>query len=98
MILKFKDRNLQRLAEDASYSGSYSPPVITSFRKKIQIIEAATDERDLYGLKSLHFEKLKGDRKGQYSIRLNKQWRLILSMVKDINNKIVLVISIEDYH
>ena len=98
MILKFKDRNLQRLAEDSSYSGSYSPPVITSFRKKIQIIEAATDERDLYGLKSLHFEKLKGDRKGQYSIRLNKQWRLILSMVKDINNKIVLVISIEDYH
>ena len=98
MILKFKHRNLQRLAEDASYSGSYSPSVITSFRKKIQIIEAATDERDLYGLKSLHFEKLKGDRKGQYSIRLNKQWRLILSMVKDKNNKIVLVISIEDYH
>ena len=37
-----------------------------------------TDEQDLRSLKSLRYEKLKGARFGQHSLRLNKQWRLIL--------------------
>ena len=42
------------------------------------MIRAAVDERDLYGMTSLHFEKLLGDREGQHSLRLNKKWLGVL--------------------
>ena len=60
-------------------------------------IDAARDERDLYALKGLHFEKLKG-RTRERSVRLNKQWRLIVSSEKDDDGTYILVIDIEDYH
>jgi len=56
------------------------------------------DEREFYALKSLHFEKLKGDRAHQRSMRLNSQWRLILEFEEDSDGKIAVIVSIEDYH
>jgi proteic killer suppression protein len=44
----------------------------------MQYIRAASDERDFYALKSLHYEKLHGKRSHQRSMRLNDQFRLIL--------------------
>ncbi len=64
----------------------------------MQVIRAALDERDFYAMKSLHFEKLSGNREGQNSMRLNEQWRLILRLEKSESGKIVVVISITDYH
>ena len=51
-------------------------------------------------LKSLHFEKLKGERgnRGERSIRLNKQFRLILTISSDDRGKLLLILDIEDYH
>jgi proteic killer suppression protein len=40
----------------------YPAEVVDAFFEKMSIIEAAIDLRDLYALKSLHFEKLKGTR------------------------------------
>ncbi len=64
----------------------------------MQAIRGAIDERAFYALKSLHFEKLKGDRKHQHSMRLNKQWRLILELRRQGQQKVVWVMGIEDYH
>jgi toxin HigB-1 len=49
------------------------------------IIAAALTERDLYANKGLRFEKLVGQRgkQGQRSLRLNKQWRLIVTLEED---------------
>lgn len=54
----------------------------------------------MYALKGLRFEKLKGKRgkQGQYSLRLNQQWRLIVSLEEDEEGKYILIIDIEDYH
>lgn len=49
-------------------------------------------------MKSLHFEKLKGQRAGQRSIRLNRQWRLIVVIEHDDQGKSIVVLDIEDYH
>jgi proteic killer suppression protein len=49
-------------------------------------------------MKSLHFEKLKGARSHQHSIRLNRQWRLIVELERSANGRLVIVVSIEDYH
>jgi plasmid maintenance system killer protein len=41
-------------------------------------LEAAVELRDLGALPGNRLEALKGDRKGQYSIRINEQWRICL--------------------
>ena len=64
----------------------------------MQVIRAAVDERDLYAMKSLHFEKLKGSRQDERSLRLNKQWRLIVKIVAATPKNLVAVLGIEDYH
>lgn len=98
MEVQFKDDDLDKLETDSNFSGGYSQAVVSAFRKRMQIIRAAPDERNFYGLRSLHFEKLKGDRSHQHSMRLNDQWRLIIEFDKEKNPKTVIVIRIEDYH
>jgi proteic killer suppression protein len=98
MEIDYADGDLKRLATDPSFDGGHSREVVKAFRKRVQLIQAAIDERDFYALKSLHFEKLAGDRHGQHSMRLNKQWRLILTLEKRGNGKTVVIIEIADYH
>ena len=45
-------------------------------RLKLDRLEAATSILDLSALPGNRFEALKGDRKGQYSVRINDQWRV----------------------
>ncbi len=47
-----------------------------SARLKLDRLESATSLRDLAALPGNRFEALVGDRKGQYSIRINDQWRI----------------------
>jgi proteic killer suppression protein len=49
-------------------------------------------------MKSLHFEKLKGARRHQHSLRINDQFRLILEIVRIDGTKRIKIIKIEDYH
>lgn len=44
--------------------------------KRLEILDAATDVRELGMLPSNRLERLHGDRAGQYSIRINQQWRI----------------------
>jgi proteic killer suppression protein len=94
----FADESLRRLESDLAFEGGFRREVVRAFRKRMQMIRAARDERDFYSLKSLHFEKLKGDREGQYSMRLNQQWRLILEIEKRSNSSTIVIVSIVDYH
>ena len=98
MEVQFANPDLDRLERDGDFDGGYSPEAVRGFRKVMRIIRAAVDERDLYAMKSLHFEKLKGDRQDQRSLRLNRQWRLIVEIVSATPKNIVAVIGIEDYH
>ena len=56
------------------------------------------NENDLRRLKSLHFEKLKGDRVPQYSMRLNAQFRLIFEIEKGEQGNTLVILGIENYH
>jgi proteic killer suppression protein len=98
MEVRFEDASLDRLETDPEYAGGYDQAIVRAFRLRMQMIRAALDERAFYELKSLHFEKLKGDRSHQHSMRLNKQWRLILEFDGSGSTKIVCIIAIEDYH
>ncbi len=98
MEVSYRDSSLDQLEVDTGFDAGFSRAVVKAYRKRIQMIRAAVDERAFYALKSLHFEKLKGDRKGQYSMRLNDQWRLILKLRKKGSETTADIVSIEDYH
>jgi plasmid maintenance system killer protein len=66
-------------------------------RKRMQQIRAATDERTFYASRAPNFEKLKSSREGQYSMRLNDQWRLIVELKGEAPRKTVHVVEIADY-
>ena len=86
------------LGTDRDYDAGFERAVVKGYRKLMQIIRAAPDERDFYALRSLHFEKLEGARSHERSMRINKQWRLIVELKGISPNKRVLVKAIEDYH
>lgn len=94
MEVEFDDENLDRLETDARFMSGFSAALVSLFRRRMQTIRSAPDERDLYALKSLHFEKLKGPRNHQHSIRLNDQWRLILEFKGKAPNKTVAIVTL----
>jgi proteic killer suppression protein len=73
-------------------------PAFGGFRdkaeRKLAILDAAESEDNLAGLPGNRLEALKGDRKGQYSIRINDQWRICFRW-KDGD---AYEVEIVDYH
>jgi proteic killer suppression protein len=98
MQVEFDDRALDRLETDPDFTAGFSGDVVRGYRKVLQSIRAAPDERTLFGLRGLRFEKLKGKRQHQHSLRINKQWRLIAELRGKGNDKRLAVLAIEDYH
>ncbi len=98
MEVDFADDDLDRLEVEAEFSAGFGPEIVRGFRKVMGALRAAHDERDLYGSRGLRFERLEGKRKHQYSLRINKQWRLIIELQSEAARKRIRVIGIEDYH
>jgi toxin HigB-1 len=96
--VEFKNRDLDRLETDRRFTAGFGSDVVKAFRRRMQAIRAADDERDLAAVRGNNVEKLKGNRSHQYSMRLNDQWRLILEIRKSTPKNSVIVIDIEDYH
>lgn len=98
MELRFRDKTHQKLEIDAAFSGGFPSEIVKAYRSRVNFIRQAQDERDLYSMKSFRFEKLKGSRSNQRSIRLNDQWRLILEFEGVAPSKTALIVGIEDYY
>jgi len=64
--------------------------------KRLEILAAAATLADLRNLPSNRLEALKGDRAGQYSIRINDQWRLCFEWPRDADGP--SNVEIIDYH
>jgi len=74
MIVGFRDKRTRDFANGKpvkAFSGIDRPA-----RMKLDRMEVATTLRDLAVLPGNRFEALSGDRKGQYSIRINDRWRI----------------------
>jgi proteic killer suppression protein len=65
-------------------------------KKRLLILKNAVSRNGLMLLPSNHFEALSGDRKGQYSIRINQQWRICFEWPD--NHPKPFNIEIVDYH
>ena len=98
MLVEYCDDTLRLLAEDPAYRPRrWHADVILAYRKKIQLISDAVDERDLRAMRSLRLEQLSGDRKGTSSIRINDQFRLILTF-KTEGERVAVILELVDYH
>jgi proteic killer suppression protein len=98
MDIEFGDSRLSLIETERAMETRLPVAVITSCRHKLVVLRAAPDERTLRNWKSLHYEKLEGNRSGQRSIRLNKQWRLVFTLNSDLRPPRITVLSVEDYH
>lgn len=98
MLVEFQDHDLDRLETDAAFAAGFPTEIVRAYRRRLQAIRAAVDERDLYVFASWRFKKLRGDRSHQRSIRLNDQWRLIVEIIEARPSNVMLIIGIEDYH
>jgi len=90
----FKDQDTKRFAEGKKVAKWEQFRL--QVEKRLRILDAATSLSDLAALNSNRLEALKGDRKGQYSIRINQQWRICFEWPKDATGP--LNVEIVDYH
>ena len=74
MIGSFRDKRTREFA-DGKYIKAFSG-FSRQAEMKLDQLEAAASLKDLAALPGNRFKALKGERKGQYSIRINDQWRI----------------------
>lgn len=93
MIRSFRDKETAKVW-NREYSKKLPNDIQERALMKLQQLHAAGDLRDLLIPASNQLEALKGDRKGEHSIRINRQWRICFTW-KDGH---AFEVEIADYH
>jgi proteic killer suppression protein len=93
MIQSFRDKETAKVW-NREYSKKLPGDIQERALMKLQQLHAASDLKDLSIPAANQLEPLKGHRKGEYSIRINKQWRLCFKW-KDGH---AFEVEIADYH
>ena len=83
MIQSFRDRWLKDFYLQDKTSKKILSEIQDRLFRKLQLIDDTVCDLDLRSPPSNHFEKLKGNLKGKYSIRVNKHWRLVFTWLEE---------------
>lgn len=75
MIRSFKGKLTQSVA-DGSLRKGFPVDLIRRTQQLLTLLDVATSVEDLQSPPGNRLEKLSGDREGQYSVRINRQWRI----------------------
>jgi toxin HigB-1 len=92
MIKSFRDKKTQLLYEGERVKDFQA--FARQAEKRLRILDAADTLEALMRLPSNHFKALSGDRKGQFSIRVNDQWRVCFEWHDDGPANVHII----DYH
>ena len=93
MIKTFRSKETEKIY-NREFSSKLPSNIQRTALKKLWMLDAAPDINSLRVPPSNHLEALKGERKGQHSIRINKQWRICFVW----NNGDAFDVEIVDYH
>ena len=93
MIRSFADKATQRVWRE-EYVRALDRSLQRVVLRKLELLHAAADVEDLRIPPGNRLERLTGDRRGQYSIRVNAQWRLCFTWHEGGADDVELV----DYH
>lgn len=75
MIRSFRDKLTQAI-DDGSVRKGFPADLLRRAQLLLAVLDAATSLEDLRSPPGNRLEKMSGDRAGQHSIRINKQWRI----------------------
>ena len=93
MIRSFADKITERLFRDEVCPAQWRGIESVALRK-LDMLDAATRLNDLLSPPGNRLEALRGDRRGQHSIRVNRQWRVCFRWTPDGPQDVEIV----DYH
>ena len=89
MKVKFEKEYLRELYETGKTTDKkhrFQPQVVNGYLKCMNALCVATEMEELFQYNALHYEKLKGDKKGLSSLRINDQYRLEFREVVNRND------------
>ena len=93
MIKSFRDKETERIFR-RSFSRRLPPDIQRAALRRLTFLHAAKELGDLLVPPSNRLEALSGERKGQYSIRINDQWRICFEWL----GQDAYWVEIVDYH
>jgi len=97
MIVTFEETYLKELYENGVTSDKkhrYQPSVIDRYKNCIDYLRNAPRKETLFLVRSLHFEALKGNKRGLYSVRVNKQYRVEFTLDENIETPVLTICNI----
>ena len=92
MIRSFKCKGTERIFGGET-SPKFPPKIQNAALRRLMMLQAATCLEDLRDPPGNRLEKLSGDREGQHSIRISRQWRICFVWDDGAND-----VEIVDYH
>lgn len=97
MTIRFNNPYLEALAIGEPLSGKpiYSDIVVKKFRRTLITLTAAESVTEIQKINGLNFEKLRGDRQGFYSVRVDQKYRLLLTVEGD-DLTVAEILTVED--
>ena len=93
MIKSFQDKETENIF-NRYFSNKLPQNIQKIARKKLIILDAVTEIEDLRVPPGNRLEALKGNRKGQHSIRINDQWRICFTWKEGDSYNVEII----DYH
>jgi proteic killer suppression protein len=93
MIRTFKNKETEKIFR-RNYSKKYPSDIHRIAFRKLRMINRAQNINDLRAPPANRLEKMKGNRSGQYSVRINDQWRICFEWYDNDAFKVDIV----DYH
>jgi proteic killer suppression protein len=97
MEIKFDKEYLRELYEVGKTSDKkyrFQPDIVKRYQSRVETLESAENVEKLYAINSLHYEVLKGDKKGLESIRVNAQYRIEFKTTKVVSKTVATVCNI----
>lgn len=92
MIRSIKDKRIRFLIAGRTPKG-FPSDLVRATQRKLQMLDSAAQLDDLTSPPANRLEALKGDRKGQHSIRVNDKWRLVFRWSEGAED-----VELVDYH
>lgn len=99
MIIEYSKAYLRDLYEEGQCkdkSHRYQPNVIKKYQKRVDTLMAATRKEDLFPLKSLGFEALRGEKEGLFSVKVDMPYRLEFSLKEECGKAVLTICTLQE--
>lgn len=97
MIVTFEYDYLRRLYENGKCPDKkhrYQPDIIRRYQKAINFLKGSSSIEELWKIRSLNYEVLKGDKAGLSSVRVNDQYRVEFTVTENDDKPILTICNV----